>query len=76
MHLGTHAQVRSTDVAVNSDRAVTLPLGRPDEFSRGEIFQSIDEDVWMGVSEDERTELHDADETGEVHDFGVGISSI
>ena len=30
----------------------------------------------MGVAEDQGAELHNADEAGKVHDFGVGISPI
>ena len=30
----------------------------------------------MGITEDERTELHYADEAGKVKDFGVGIAAI
>jgi len=30
----------------------------------------------MGISENERSEFHDGDETGEIEDFSVGISAI
>jgi len=30
----------------------------------------------MSVAEDERPELHNGDEAREIHDFGVGISTI
>ena len=30
----------------------------------------------MSVSEDERTEFHDGDETGEIHDFCIRITTI
>ena len=39
-------------------------------------MDSISEGVWMSVSEDERTEFHDRNETGEIHEFCVWIATV
>lgn len=30
----------------------------------------------MGITENERTEFHDGNETGEVEDFGIGVTTV
>ena len=30
----------------------------------------------MGVAENQRAELHDGDEAGQIHDFGIGVPAI
>ena len=44
-----------------------------DEFSRCEILHSISEEVWMSVSEDERTEFRDRNENGR---FMISVSGL
>ena len=36
----------------------------------------MSEEVWMSLLEDERTEFHDRNETGEIHDFCDWIATV
>ena len=76
MDLGAHAVVGSTQITIEGDSAITLALGSADLFTRGEVLETIGKHVRVLVAEDERAELHDGDEAGEIEDFGVGITSV
>lgn len=76
MDFGALSQIGSPDVAVDGDGSVAFAVALTNLFSGCEILESIDEHIGMGVAKYERPELHDADETREVHDLGVRISAV
>ena len=59
MHLGAHAEVCTPNVAVYCDCSVAFSLARSDEFAGCQVFDSVGEEVWVGIAEDKRTEFHD-----------------
>lgn len=69
------AKGNSSKVSEERDRPVRLGV-RAEEFSRSDILESIGEEVGVRVAEDEGTELGDGDESTEVEDLAVGVSTI
>lgn len=76
MHLRSKPKICTSDISINRNRTVAFSFRCADKFAGGEVLEAISEDVRMGVSEDKGSELHDRDEAGEIHDFGVGIAAI
>jgi hypothetical protein len=70
------AKICPPDVSINRDGTVTFALCCSDELAWGEILETVSEEVGMGVSEYEGPKLHNRDEAGEVHDFGVGVAAV
>lgn len=75
MDLGALFQIRSSEVAVNRDESIACRL-LPDLLSRCQILEPVGKEIGMGVAEYQRTEFHHGDETTEVLDFLVWISTI
>jgi len=63
-------------IAINDDNAIALAVCCPGKFSWCEIFDTVNQNVWVGIPEDQRAELHHAYKTGEVENFRVGISAV
>ena len=76
MHLRPCAQVCAPQIPVHRDSAIAFSLGESDILARSKIFEAVGEEIRVGVSEDERAELHDAHKTGEIEDFCVWISAV
>lgn len=76
MNLGPQPEVCPAQVAINGDCPIAFALGLADLLSWCEVLKTVDEEVRMGVSEDEWTEFHDADKPREVENLGVWITAI
>jgi hypothetical protein len=70
------SKVCSSDIAIKGDGAITFSFRRSYQLSGSEVLETVDEDVWMGISENEGAEFHDGNEAGEVEDFCVGIAAV
>lgn len=66
----------AASVSVHGDRAVAFPLRRSHQFTRSQVFQTINKEIGVSVAEYQRTEFHDTDESAQIQDFCVGISAI
>lgn len=76
MHLGvTCRQIGSTKVTVQGDGTVDFWV-LPDCFTGREIRQTIGKEIRVLVPEDQRTELHDANEATEQVDFSVRVATV
>ena len=63
-------------VPIHGDVTVAISARGTNELSRGKVFETINENVWMSISEDQRAEFHDADEATEVEGFGIGVATV
>ena len=76
VHLRSESQVGAAEVAVQRDGPVAFALGRTDLLAGCQVFETVGEEVGVGVAEDEGAELHNADEAREVEDLGVGVAAV
>lgn len=69
-------EVGPPQVTIQCDCSITFAFRGANRFTRGEILNTVYQEVWMAISEYKRTELHHADEAREIEDFAVRIATI